>query len=226
MRLAVLTLALAVSFGTTAIDAAVPGDRLSPLDLGTVTVDARPNTPISPNIFGTVALDAGVTAYGARWRRVSAADQRDERVLALASAAMASGHDAMARLATVHSEVSRRIRWERDLDTYRISDYWAQAGETLSRGQGDGEDIAILKMQVLKAAGFPARDIYLSIGRDRLRGADSLLLVRIGGIFYSLDDRNPAPVRVTAAGRFQPVITLGRNNAWIHGRRIGVRAAR
>jgi hypothetical protein len=63
--------------------------------------------------------------------------------------------------------VGRRIRWRRDLDTYHVSDYWAQAGETLTRGEGDSEDIAILKMQVLKAAGFAPRDIYLSVGRDR-----------------------------------------------------------
>jgi predicted transglutaminase-like cysteine proteinase len=226
MRLAILTLALAISFGAAPIEAAVPADLLAPLDLGTVTVDARVSAPASPNIFGTVALDAGVTAYGARWRRVSAADQHDGRVRALAAAAVASGHDPLSRLAAVHSDVGRRIRWQRDLDTYRISDYWAQAGETLTRGQGDSEDIAILKMQVLKAAGFPARDIYLSVGRDRSRGADTLLLVRIGGDFYALDDRSPGPLRAHGAGRFDPVITLGRNNAWIHGRRIARAASR
>ncbi len=220
MRLAVLTLAFSMLWGTAPIDAAVPGDRLAPLDLGTITVDARPSVPSSPDIFGTVALDAGVTAYGARWRRVSAADQYDERVKALAASAVESGSDPLVRLATVHSDISRRIRWERDLDTYGTSDYWAQAGETLTRGQGDSEDIAILKMQVLKAAGFAPRDIYLSVGRDRLRGADTLLLVRIGGEFYALDDRNPAPLRAVGVGRFEPVLTLGRNNAWIHGRRI------
>jgi len=90
----------------------------------------------------------------------------------------------------------------------------------LARSQGDSEDIAILKMQVLKAAGFSPRDIYLSVGRDRLRGADTLLLVRIGSDFYALDDRSPKPERALGAGRFNPVITLGRNNAWIHGRRL------
>jgi predicted transglutaminase-like cysteine proteinase len=139
---------------------------------------------------------------------------------------VASGHDPLSRLAAVHTDVGRRIRWQRDLDTYRISDYWAQAGETLTRGQGDSEDIAILKMQVLKAAGFSARDIYLSVGRDRSRGADTLLLVRIGGDFYALDDRSPGPLRAHGAGRFDPVITLGRNNAWIHGRRVARAASR
>ena len=110
-------------------------------------------------------------------------------------------------------------------NTYHVADYWAQAGETLTRGQGDGEDIAILKMQVLKAAGFSPRDIYLSVGHDRWRGADSLLLVPIGSDFYALDDRSPKPVHALGAARFKPIITLGRNNAWIHGRRMVTRTS-
>ena len=44
-------------------------------------VTARSTTaPQKPDVFGTVALDAGVTAYGARWRRVSAADLADPRL--------------------------------------------------------------------------------------------------------------------------------------------------
>jgi len=225
MRVAALTFALALSLGAASSGAAVPGDRLAALDHGTITVHARASEPANPNIFGTVALDAGVTAYGARWRRVSAADQHDARVKALAATAVGSGADALTRLTMVHTAVGGRIRWKRDLDTYRVSDYWAQAGETLTRGEGDGEDIAILKMQVLKAAGFSSRDIYLSVGRDQLRGADTLLLVRIGSDFYALDDRSPMPVRALGGGRFRPVITLGRDNAWVHGRRMVARAA-
>jgi len=197
-----------------------------PLDHGTLVVSGPVMAPASPDIFGTVALGAGVTAYGARWRRVSAADEADPRITALAAAAVASGGDPLTRLAAVHAEVGERIRWRRDLDCYRVSDYWAQAGETLTRGEGDGEDIAILKMQILKAAGFAPRDIYLSIGHDRSRGADSLLLVRVGGEFYALDDRQPQPQRASAGLRFKPVITLGRGSAWVHGRRIATRQAR
>ncbi|MCY7398149.1 MAG: transglutaminase-like cysteine peptidase [Sphingomonas bacterium] len=219
----ILTMASAILFAPTSVSAAVPTDRLAPIDRGTVIVNARAIAPVSPNIFGTVALGAGVTAYGARWRRVSAADQFDPRVKALAAAAVASGNTPVARLASIHADVGRRVRWQRDLDTYHVSDYWAYAGETLTRGEGDSEDIAILKMQVLKAAGFSPRDIYLSVGRDQLRGADTLLLVRIGSDFYALDDRSPRPVQALGAARFKPVITLGRDTAWIHGRRIVAR---
>ena len=221
----VLGMAAAILFSAPLI-AAEQHQGLLPFDSGTIVVGAPAADPASPDIFGTVALGAGVTASGARWRRVSAADEHDPRIRALAVAAASAGGGALARLAAVHVEVDRRIRWRRDLDTYHVSDYWAQAGETLTRGEGDSEDIAVLKMQVLKAAGFPARDIYLSVGQDRQRGADSMLLVRVGGDFYALDDRSPAPLRASAGSRFRPVITLGRGSAWIHGRRIADRRAR
>ena len=49
-----------------------------------------------------------------------------------------------------------------------VADFWANAGETLRRGTGDSEDIAIVKMQVLKAAGFNPKDLYISIGRHNV----------------------------------------------------------
>ena len=226
MRFTMLSSAAVILLAAGPASGAMPPD--APVDSGTIVVNGVVAIPARPDIFGTVALGAGVTAYGARWRRVSAADEFDPRVRALAADAdaAAAGGDPLARLAAVNAEVGRRIRWRRDLETYHVADYWAQAGETLTRGEGDSEDIAILKMQVLKAAGFSPRDIYLSVGRDKLRGAHSLLLVRIGPDFYALDDRNPLPVRAAEGMRFKPVITLGRNAAWVHGRRIAVRHAR
>jgi predicted transglutaminase-like cysteine proteinase len=180
--------------------------------------------PRSPDVFGTVALDAGVTAYGARWRRVSTADLADPRVRQIAAAT--AGLDPLAKLAFIHEAVGRRIAFRSDLDGYHIVDYWAQAGETLDRGAGDSEDIAILKMQALKAAGFAARDLYLSVGRDRLRGADTLLLVRVEDRFYALDDRSDRPLNAREYVRFVPVITLGKDIAWLHGKRHGGRGSR
>ncbi len=192
-------------------------DPLAAHDNPTVTVTGRSLNPANPNIFGTVTVDAGVTVYGARWRRVSAADARDPRLASLMAGAR--GLDPLAKLAFVQREVRRTIKWRRDLDGYRISDYWAEAGETLDRGYGDSEDIAVLKMQALKAAGFNARDFYLSVGRDRTRGADTLLLVRIGSDFYALDDRSDDVQTPEQHARFVPIITLGKGSAWLHGKR-------
>lgn len=226
MRLSPLILGVVSMLSAAAAGAKGFNDLASPMDVGSVVVTGRSVTPQSPNIFGTVALDAGVTPYGARWRRVSAADVSDPRVLALGAAAVAASGDPLGRLAFVQSAVARRVHWSRDLDTYHISDYWAQAGETLTRGVGDGEDIAVLKMQVLKAAGFATRDIYLSVGRDAQRGEDTKLLVRVGSQFYQLDDREAQPQLAQGRQQFVPIFTLGKDSAWIHGNRYSARSGR
>lgn len=174
--------------------------------------------PVNPDVFGTVALNAGMTDYDVRWRRVSGADQNDARIAEIAAAAR--GLDALRALAVVQSEVKRRVTWRTDLDGYGVADYWANAAETLTKGIGDGEDIAVVKIQALKAAGFNPRDLYLSVGRDKQRGADALLLVRADGQFYVLDDRAARPVTPEEHAKFVPVITLGQGKSWLHGRNI------
>ena len=177
------------------------------------------NRSNSPDVFGTVALNAGVTFYDARFRRVAATDARDPLVTHLAAAA--AGFDPVTKLQMVQREVNRRIRWTHDLDNMGVADFWANAGETLRRGTGDSEDIAIVKMQVLKAAGFNPKDLYISIGRHNVRGAHVLLLARTTGGFFVLDDTVQNLMTPAQHGRFTPIMTLGQGNSWVHGRRVG-----
>ena len=180
--------------------------------------------PVSPDVFGTVALNAGMTDYDVRWRRVSSADRNDPRIAEIVAPAAAM--DMMHKLALVQAEVNHRVTWRADLDGYGVGDYWANAGETLTKGVGDSEDIAVVKIQALKAAGFSPRDLYLSVGRDSKRGADALLLVRAEGQFYALDDRSERPLTAEQYRRFVPVITLGQGRSWLHGRNIAGDAQR
>ena len=173
----------------------------------------------SPDVFGTVALNAGVTFYDARFRRVASTDNRDPLVLRLAAAA--AGLDPVAKLQMVQHEVNQSVRWMHDLDNMGVADFWANAGETLRRGTGDSEDIAIAKMQVLKAAGFDPKDLYISIGRHNVRGAHVLLLARTASGFFVLDDTVQDLMTPAQHGRFTPVMTLGQGRSWIHGRRVG-----
>jgi predicted transglutaminase-like cysteine proteinase len=106
-----------------------------------------------------------------------------------------------------------------------VADFWANAGETLRRGTGDSEDIAIVKMQVLKAAGFNPKDLYISVGRHSTRGAHILLLARTASGFFALDDGVPGLVPANQVARFTPIMTLGQGMSWIHGRRVGTRVA-
>ena len=175
--------------------------------------------PASPDVFGTVALKAGVTFYDARFRRVASTDARDPLVERLAAGA--AGLDPLGKLRMIQDEVNRRVRWAHDLDNMGVADFWANAGETLRRGNGDSEDIAIVKMQALKAAGFSPKDLYISIGRHHTRGAHILLLARTAAGFVALDDQTQGLTSANQNGRFTPIMTLGQNMSWIHGRRIG-----
>lgn len=177
------------------------------------------NAPASPDVFGTVALNAGVTFYDARFRRVASTDARDPMVTQLAAAA--AGLDPVGKLRLVQREINQRVRWQHDLDNMGVADFWANAGETLRRGTGDSEDIAIVKMQVLKAAGFSPKDLYISIGRHNVRGAHVVLLARTSGGFYVLDDTNFDLMTPAQHGRFTPIMTLGQGVSYVHGRRVG-----
>jgi len=188
-------------------------DNYRPLVLDRSATPVRKNQPLilarpaSPDVFGTVALNAGVTFYDARFRRVAATDARDPMVLRLAAAA--TNLDPVAKLRMVH-----------DLDNMGVADFWANAGETLRRGSGDAEDIAIAKMQVLKAAGFDPKDLYISVGRHSSRGAHILLLARTASGFFALDDRD-GMMPASQNTKFTPIMTLGQGMSWIHGRRVG-----
>lgn len=174
--------------------------------------------PDSPNVFGTVALNAGVTLYDARFRRVASADSRDPLIMRLAAGA--ANLDPVAKLRVIQQEVAQRVRWAHDLDNMGVSDFWANAGETLRRGTGDSEDIAIVKMQALKAAGFNPKDLYISIGRHSTRGAHIMLIAKTASGFFMLDDQD-GMVPASDRGRFTPIMTIGQGMSWIHGRRVG-----
>ncbi|HEY0628316.1 MAG TPA: transglutaminase-like cysteine peptidase [Sphingomicrobium sp.] len=181
------------------------------------------NRPASPDVFGTVALNAGVTFYDARFRRVASTDSKDPLVQRLA--ASAASLDPIGKLRMVQQELNQRIRWMHDLDNMGVADFWANAGETLRRGTGDSEDIAIAKMQVLKAAGFNPKDLYISVGRHSTRGAHILLLARTASGFFVLDDQASGLMTPAQHARFTPVMTLGQGVSWLHGRRTGSRVA-
>lgn len=180
--------------------------------------------PARPDVFGTAAVGAGVTFYDARFRRVSQTDRDHPAILAMAS--KLEGMTPEQKLAAVQTMVLQKVRWSHDLENMRVADFWSNAAETLERGTGDSEDIAIVQMQVLKAAGFDPRDLYISIGRHRRAGSHVVLLARTPSGFFALDDKVGQPMPATSVAQFTPVMTIGYGKSWIHGRRIGGIASR
>ena len=190
-------------------------------------MSVRPATaiaPVRPDVFGTAAIGAGVTFYDARFRRVSLADRDHPEILKLAQGLR--GLPPEQQLSTAQAAVLRRVRWTHDLDNMRVADFWSNAAETLERGTGDSEDIAIVVMQVLKAAGYDPRDLYISIGRHRRAGTHVVLLARTPSGFVMVDDRAGQPVPATAGAQFTPVMTIGYGKSWLHGRRVAGMTAR
>ena len=174
--------------------------------------------PVSPDLFGTVALPVRADRYAAGWRRAA----RDASFLPSMQrlVAPARGLAREQQIAYVQAAVTRNIRWISDATEWGLHDYWASAAETLQHGAGDMEDRAIVKLQALRTLGFPSRDLYLTIGRDKVGGPITVLLVRVGPRFYVLDDLGGAPIAAERRHGFEPMITLGHNASWLHGRRV------
>src|SRR3546814_9490154 len=80
-------------------------------------------------------------------------------------------------LARVNQWVNREIAYIGDDRNYRQRDYWATAEQTIARGKGDCEDFAILKMQMLRAAGIDAERMKLVLLRDLAANADHAFLL-------------------------------------------------
>lgn len=182
-----------------------------------IIVTAR-NAPVNPDLFGTIALPVRADRYAAGWRRAALDASFLPSMQRLV--APARGLNREQQMAYVQAAVTRTIRWMSDATEWGLQDYWASAAETLQHGAGDMEDRAIVKMQALKTLGIPARDLYVTMGRDKVGGPITVLMVRLGRRFYVLDDLGGAPIPDDRRQGFEPMLTLGSDMAWIHGRRI------
>lgn len=174
--------------------------------------------PVTPDLFGTVALPVRADRYAAGWRRAALDASALPSMRRLVAPARGLGREQ--QIGYIQAAVTQRIRWISDATEWGQHDYWASAAETLQHGAGDMEDRAIVKMQALRTLGFPTRDLYLTMGRDKVGGPITVLLVRLGQRFYVLDDLGGSPIPADRRHGFEPMLTLGHNASWIHGRRL------
>jgi predicted transglutaminase-like cysteine proteinase len=66
--------------------------------------------------------------------------------------------------------VTSNVRYKTDQSVHGVSDYWQLPVETIEYGTGDCEDIAILLCTMLRAAGIPDNEVYVTIGRSKSAG--------------------------------------------------------
>jgi predicted transglutaminase-like cysteine proteinase len=196
---------------------------------GALAAEARPAVPppramSGPDILGTVAVPIRADRFGDSLKRAREDASRSPELLRLILAARPL--PPLQQLLFIQRAVNARIHWMSDATEWGQHDYWASAAQTLSRGAGDMEDRAIVKLQALRALGFSNSDLFLTLARDRVAGPLTVLTVRTGGRYYVLDDSAAAPFPAEER-RFelQPIMSFGLYGAWVHVRPAAIASA-
>lgn len=194
-------------------------DRYQPLRPVPQRYVVRSNGPWTgkPDLFGTVALKVGRTPLDSRWNRVASPSLSGS---ARAAARALAGLNPLEQIEAVNRYVNRRVEFVDDRRQHGRADLWSAAAETLKRGRGDCEDYAVAKMQMLRAAGIPSKDLYLVLVRDLVRMADhAVLVVRADGRNLVLDNSTDAVLDAEAVRDYRPVFTFASTGTWTHGYR-------
>ncbi len=160
-------------------------------------------------------ITIGRTVFDQSWNRVRSDELSPGAVRRYLGQSNAQGVELLAQ---VNRWANRRIRYVEDRELHGQADYWAGADTTLKLGSGDCEDIAIVKMQMLAAAGVPREDMFLTIARDLARNADhAVLVVRTDRGYYLLDNAVDRLVDASGANDYRPVISFNDRTSWLHG---------
>ena len=197
-------------------------DPLAPMEAPVITVTGSLGV-IPPDALGTITLPYKPARYIDQWNRVNHDSSHVPALRQLVDPAR--GLSRSDQIAYVQAVVGQRIRWRSDATEWGYQDYWASARETLTHGAGDQEDRAILKMMALRALGVPARDLYLTIGKEKIGGPPIfVLLVRNGGRYLILDDWSGPPIPAERRQDFAPMLSFAQGGTWIHGKRVDRRS--
>lgn len=189
---------------------------------GTVAAAPPPSTAgvatllaSGPDMLGTHAVQIRAERFSESLKR--AREDASKSPLLQRLVAPARSFSPLQKVAFVQSAVTSSIHWVSDATEWGQHDYWASASQTLARGAGDAKNRAIVKLQALRALGFNNSDLFLTLARDRVGGPITVLTVRSGGRYYIVDDTGGPPFPVEARRfEFQPVMSFGMYNSWVH----------
>jgi predicted transglutaminase-like cysteine proteinase len=186
------------------------------LDTLAVAEANQPAPPVTPEVFGTSAVLATRTTMDERWRQVHAPPVDSAALRALIADAPAG--DPLQQAGYVETIVSKRIAFRSDWDNWKVEDYWATPDEVLARRAGDCEDSAVVKLAALRLLGIADRDLYLMIGTNRAGLEHAVLLVRVDGRFWVLDDGATRVDPADGFDTFVPRMSFAGTSTWIHGK--------
>ena len=168
--------------------------------------------PGADDFLASKRLAVRKTGFDAQWKRVGHSS------ISAGIVGIGPDNGAQATIAAVNSWANAKIRYVEDRQLYGQADYWADAKTTLRRRAGDCEDIAIAKMALLAGAGVRREDMYLTIARDLVRGADhALLVVKSQGRFWLLDNNTDRLVDASTANDYRPILSYSAGGKWLHG---------
>jgi predicted transglutaminase-like cysteine proteinase len=171
--------------------------------------------PVSDDFLGSERVAIGRTPLDRAWRRVS---RKTGSVWAVTSLVRQRSETDADHLGKVNTWVNRNIEFVEDKALYGRSDYWATAGETLRRMQGDCEDFAILKYQFLVDSGFDPDSIYLTLVWDPVRRRDhAVLIVKLDDGHYLLDNETDQILPADGSNEYTAKMSFSQRSAWLHG---------
>lgn len=171
--------------------------------------------PSSGDFLGSERVFIGSTPLDRAWRRVS---QKTTSVSAIAPLARQGRETDADHLGRVNAWVNRNVEFADDRVLYGKSDYWATAGETLRRMQGDCEDFAILKYQFLVDSGFDPGSIYLTLVWDAVRRRDhAVLIVELDGAHWLLDNESDQILPADGSHEYTAKMSFSQESSWLHG---------
>lgn len=179
----------------------------------------RPHAAIrgQPDVFGSVALPIRRSPFDRRWQKATSAELSGAPA---SYAASLVGLGDIEKLEAVNIYVNSRVRFARDSELYGTADRWTPANETLASGRGDCEDYAIAKLQMLRRAGFPERDLYLVVLNDTARRqVHAVLAARTDNRFLVLDNATDRLFDSHEFRDYRPIVTFSGNRSWTHGYR-------
>ncbi|MBB4066563.1 transglutaminase-like cysteine peptidase [Gellertiella hungarica] len=221
----------------TALTMPVSGRAATPADLGGLTTGSVSRGPSSASampkgVFASVLVPFSRLPAAESWKKVRSSVSLDgmscgggcaERLARLRTVT-GSGKPASLReqLAAVNNTVNAMIRYTPDQALYGRNDYWAKPQEILSRGKGDCEDYALLKMAALKKLGVPERSMSIVVLKvtDR-RLFHAVLAVSTSEGHFILDNlRRNAPLDVSYS-TYMPLYSMSGDRSWLHGFKAG-----
>ncbi|WP_374523713.1 transglutaminase-like cysteine peptidase [Sphingopyxis sp.] len=200
-----------VPAGAAGIDPPPPARCASTFSVPDIDPDAE---------LGTLAIPVDHTSFDARWNRVRRAAPARLMTAGLQRAGVTRDLDETAVVERINLWVNRHIAYAGDDRTYSRDDFWATAAETIARGTGDCEDFAILKMQLLRAAGIGGDRVKLMLLRDLAVNADhALLLVRSRTGWVALDNMTDRIYDGSRPNAMRPILSFSGARRWVHGYR-------